>query len=68
MDELQDILHSNPLITLTPSMAEHIAESSSKFPYLRLFLSITKLEAETQRYTVEKVGNIIMSLKIIHAY
>jgi len=42
LDELQAILHSNPLITLTPSMAEHIAESSSNFPYWRLFLHISK--------------------------
>lgn len=48
LDELQAILHSNPLVTLTPSMAEHIAESSSNCPYLRLFLHIPKYKSETQ--------------------
>lgn len=39
LEELQAILHSNPLITLTSSMTAQIAESSSKSPYLGLFLN-----------------------------
>jgi hypothetical protein len=49
LDELQDILHSNPLTTLTSSITAQIAESSSKSPYLGLFLSRAKNTTETYK-------------------
>jgi len=42
LDELQDILHSNPFTTLTSSITAQIAESSSKSPYFGLFLRRAK--------------------------
>lgn len=42
--ELQEILHSKPLNILTPAMAMHKAEGSSRPVYFLLFLQVTILK------------------------